>query len=67
MRLFRYILFIVVAFIIAKMVQIVLSWRRISRDDSENVNIPPSALNGIQDAEFEDITPKPPQSNPPQQ
>jgi len=67
MRLFRYILWIIVAFIIAKMARIILSWRRLGNDDEKKVNIPESSFTTIQDAEFEDITPKSPESNPPQQ
>ncbi|MBI1805379.1 MAG: hypothetical protein HY033_08515 [Ignavibacteriae bacterium] len=67
MKLLRYILWIIVAFIIAKMLRIVLGWRRTDHDSAEKVDIPQSAFENIQDAEFEDLTPKSPPKESPQE
>jgi hypothetical protein len=62
----RFILWLIVLYLIFKIIRIVTNVKQHSSSDQVNIDIPEPqspSFDNIQDAEFEDLTPKPPPSS----
>ena len=67
----RILVFLIFLYIIVKMLRIITRWQQDTKTRKRtnvDVNMPkePPRFEDIQDADFEDITPKPPNPSPPQ-
>ncbi len=62
----RFLLWLVIIFIILKIIRLASNWQRRPRRNEPDINVntpEPPRFDDIQDADFEDLTPKPPKSS----
>jgi hypothetical protein len=63
----RFILWLLFGYMIVKIVRIFMNWRQYRDPDAEQTDHPQEVIppfQNVQDADFEDITPKPPPPDP---
>ncbi len=63
----RILLWFVIIFIVLKIIRIISTWQRRPRENEIDLDLTPKGptrFDSIQDAEFEDLTPKPPAPPP---